>query len=65
VPADDISSFLNGDDRGPDYGPPFDASYHSECAECGDSIDEGDVIRGVGDGDFIHDGCLEDWLEAR
>jgi hypothetical protein len=39
------------------WGPPFMASYHSECAGCGDGIAPGDTIRADGLGDYLCSDC--------
>jgi hypothetical protein len=61
----DATAFITSDDRGPDYGPEFYAGYGGECYQCYEPIDEGDLIRGVGNGDYVHADCFEDWLSEQ
>ena len=56
--------FSTPDSAPRDAGPEFYARYGGICEQCFEPIDEDDLIQGVGDGDYIHAECYEDWCSA-
>ena len=64
APGPSFDPFDTPDSAEPDAGPEFEAEYDGNCIGCFDPIEEGDLIRGVDQGDYIHADCYEEWARG-